>query len=69
MNKRQSDIEEVAYERSSRRTYQRGGQWYFASREGEFGPFATEAEAIEDMEAYVALIDLREENERPVTPD
>lgn len=69
MTKRQSDLDEVAFERSESRTFERNGKWYFATREGEFGPFATEGEATEDMEAYVALIDLREENERPVTPD
>jgi len=33
------------------------------------GPFETEAEANEQLDAYVMLIDLKEENERPVTPD
>jgi len=69
MDKRQSDIEDVAYERAESRTFVRNGKWYFSSREGDFGPFETEAEATEDMEAYVELIDLRPEKERPVTPD
>ena len=69
MIRRQSDTEDVSFERSKSRTFERDGKWYFSSREGDFGPFATEAEAIEDLEGYVALIDLREENERPVTPD
>ena len=70
MDKRQSDSQANAdFSRAPSRTYERDGQWYYASREGEFGPFASEAEAVEDMEAYVALIDLREENEGPVTPD
>ena len=33
------------------------------------GPFATRHEAQEQLDAYVMLIDLKEENERPVTPD
>lgn len=70
MDKRQSDSQgSGTYPRSPSRTYERNGQWYYASREGEFGPFASEAEAVEDLEAYVSLIDLKEENEGPVTPD
>lgn len=68
--KRQSDIDHsVDYDRSESRTFNRDNYWYFSSREGDMGPYDTEAEAIEEMEAYVALIDLREENESPVTPD
>lgn len=69
MEKRQSDPQEVEYRRAESRTFKRNEQWYFASREGETGPFESEAEAIADMEAYVMLIDLRPENEGPVTPD
>ena len=69
MKKRQSDPQEVEYRRAESRTFKRDEQWYFASREGETGPFESEAEAIADLEAYVMLIDLRPENEGPVTPD
>ena len=69
MQKRQSDREAAEYQRSQSRTFQRDGRWYFSSREGDFGPFASEAEAASDMEAYVGIIDLRLEQERPVTPD
>ncbi len=68
--KRQSDLDQSQeYERSRQRVYSRGSDWFFSSREGEMGPFETEGEAAEQLEAYVMLIDLKEENERPVTPD
>lgn len=69
MHKRQSDSRAGEYQRSETRTFEREGKWYFSSREGDFGPFSSEAEARADMEAYVALIDLRPELEGPVTPD
>lgn len=68
--KRQSDLDQAReYERSERRVFSRGSQWFFESREGDMGPFETEGEAREQLDAYVMLIDLKEENERPVTPD
>jgi hypothetical protein len=68
--RRQSDIDQsVEFTRSQSRTFNRDNFWYFSSREGDMGPYDTEAEAIEEMDAYVGLIDLREENEGPVTPD
>ena len=69
MDKRQSDRAPVDVSRSKSRTFERNGKWYYASREGEFGPFDSEAEAAADAESYVALIDLKAENEGPVTPD
>jgi len=71
MKRRQADSHEdtIEYRRAESRTLSRGDEWFFSSREGEHGPFATEAQAEEAMEAYVQLIDLRPENERPVTPD
>jgi len=69
MHKRQSDSQAGEYQRTENRTFERDGEWYFSSREGDFGPFASEAEASTNMEAYVGLIDLRPEQERPVTPD
>jgi hypothetical protein len=68
--KRQSDLDQsTEYQRSQHRVFSRGSDWFFSSREGDMGPFETEGEAIEQLEAYVMLIDLKEENERPVTPD
>ena len=67
---RQSDLDQTrTYSRSTSRTFMRNKVWFFSSREGDMGPYDTEAEAVEEMEAYVALIDLKEENESPVTPD
>lgn len=68
--KRQSDVDQSsAYSRSEQRVFSRDGQWFYSSREGEMGPYPTEAEAAEQMEGYVMLIDLKEENESPVMPD
>ena len=68
--KRQSDPDQdLAYERTQPRVFNREGDWYFSSREGEMGPFETQGEATEQLDAYVMLIDLKEENEQPVTPD
>ena len=68
--KRQSDLDQSReYERSHRRVFSRGSDWFFTSREGDMGPYDTQGEAAEQLEAYVMLVDLKEENERPVTPD
>jgi hypothetical protein len=68
--KRQSDLDHsTEYARSEHRVFNRGEEWFFSSREGSMGPFATRNEAQEQLDAYVMLIDLKEENERPVTPD
>ena len=68
--KRQSDPDHTTeYERSEHRVFPRGSEWFFSSREGDMGPFETEGDAREQLDAYVMLIDLKEENERPVTPD
>ena len=68
--KRQSDLDQSReYERSQQRVFSRGSDWFFTSREGDMGPYDTQGEAAEQLEAYVMLVDLKEENERPVTPD
>lgn len=69
MAKRQSDTQAMEFDRSPTRIYERDGQWFYATREGEFGPFDSEATANEDVASYVGLIDLRPEMEGPVTPD
>lgn len=68
--RRQSDIDQnLEFKRSQSRTFNRDNYWYFSSREGDMGPYDTQAEALEEMEAYVGLIDLSDEDESPVTPD
>lgn len=69
--KRQSDLQPspAASSRSDTRIVEREGAWYFCSREGDMGPYESREEAIAEMETYVMLVDLKEENERPVTPD
>ncbi|MEM8767643.1 MAG: DUF6316 family protein [Pseudomonadota bacterium] len=68
-NKRQSDIDPVECERTGTRVFSRDGDWFFTSREGDMGPYDTQAEAEEQLDAYVGLVDLRDEDESPVTPD
>ena len=67
--KRQSDLDQTREYDRTERVFARGSEWFFGSREGDMGPFETEGEAREQLDAYVMLIDLKEENERPVTPD
>lgn len=67
---RQSDTNpHRQWERSEERVFRLEDGWYFASREGDMGPYGNEGEALEQLDAYVMLIDLKEENEGPVTPD
>lgn len=68
--KRQSDPDPILkFQRSEQRVFSRDGDWFYSSREGDMGPYTSEAEAAEQLEGYVMLIDLKEENERPVTAD
>ncbi len=71
MSRRQSDDDglDLDFQRADSRIFSRGGKWFFSSREGDTGPFNTEAEAEEQLEDYVMLIDLEVDNEYPVTPD
>ena len=69
-DKRQSDANQsLEFTRAGTRTFTRDGGWFFSSREGDMGPYDTESEALEQAAGYVMLVDLKEENERPVTPD
>lgn len=68
--KRQSDSDPILkFQRSEQRVFSRDGDWFYSSREGDMGPYTSDAEAAEQLEGYVMLIDLKEENERPVTAD
>jgi len=68
--KRQSDVtHDRQWNRTDERVFRGSDGWFFASREGDMGPFETQGEAMEQLEAFVMLIDLKEENELPVTPD
>ena len=40
------------YFRSQDRVFAQNGQWFFASREGELGPFATRESAIKESARY-----------------
>ena len=41
-----------SYFRTQDRVFAQNGQWYFASREGEIGPFVTREAAIREVARY-----------------
>ncbi|MEM7078267.1 MAG: DUF6316 family protein [Pseudomonadota bacterium] len=51
---RATDREVKAYFRSSDRVFRLNDAWYFASREGDHGPFASEMLATLEVERYVS---------------
>ena len=54
MRKTDKADQKQRYFRSSARTFQMNGSWYFAAREGEMGPFPTQKAAQLEMIRYVA---------------
>lgn len=50
---RRTDQEKRAYFRSSERVIRVNGAWYFASREGDHGPYRSEAQAVIEAQRYV----------------
>ncbi|MEM6708315.1 MAG: DUF6316 family protein [Pseudomonadota bacterium] len=60
------------YFRASGRTFQMNGAWYFTSREGDVGPFATQKQADIEIRRYVtdqqALCDFQRKREARIDP-
>lgn len=54
MRKTDKADQQQRFFRSSARTFQMNGSWYFAAREGEMGPFPTQKAAQFEMIRYVA---------------
>ncbi|MEM1434671.1 MAG: DUF6316 family protein [Pseudomonadota bacterium] len=54
MRKTDNPDQKRRYFRSSARTFQMNGSWYFAAREGEVGPFPTQKAAQLELVRYVA---------------
>lgn len=50
---RRNDKQQRTYFRSER-FFNQNGSWYFAAREGEFGPYASRAAADAAMQRFVA---------------
>jgi len=50
---RHDDHENKRYFRSPDRVFQINGDWYFATREGDQGPFASEAEVQREVERFI----------------
>ena len=68
--KRRSDTtDEKKHARTAARTFKCDDGWYFSSREGDFGPFESQAEAGEQLDAYIQLVDLSLESEGSFIPD
>jgi hypothetical protein len=52
---RNSDVTSADYRRAATRFYQSNGAWYYATREGEHGPFADRPAAEADARRYADL--------------
>ena len=50
---RHDDHEKKCYFRSSGRIFKMNGEWYFAAREGDRGPFQSEAEAAAEVKRFI----------------
>jgi len=50
---RQEDEQEKTYFRSTDRVFNLNGRWYFSTREGEQGPFATEQQAQFEIARFI----------------
>lgn len=53
MSMRHDDHDKKSYFRSPDRVFQINGAWYFATREGDQGPFASEAQAQMEIERLI----------------
>jgi hypothetical protein len=52
---RNSDDRPADHDRAATRYYQKDGAWFYATREGEHGPYPTRESAAEDARRYVGL--------------
>ncbi|XOV84259.1 MAG: DUF6316 family protein [bacterium] len=50
---RQDDHEKKCYFRSSDRVFHMNGAWFFATREGDQGPFPSEACAQDEIDRFI----------------
>ena len=50
---RQDDHEKKCYFRSSDRVFRMNGHWYFATREGDKGPFQSELNAHAEIKRFI----------------
>lgn len=53
---------------SLRRVTQQGSDWYFASREGSIGPYATRTEAAQNLCRYILAMQTTPPQARPTAP-
>jgi hypothetical protein len=52
---RNSDTKPRPHFRAESRFYQQDGQWFYSTREGEHGPFASRHDAEADARLYAGL--------------
>lgn len=57
MRKTDSINQKRRFFRSNDRIFQANGQWYFAAREGDIGPFRTRDQARREAQAYIKARD------------
>ena len=50
---RQDDHEKKCYFRSSDRVFKMNGSWFFATREGDRGPFRSQDRAVAEMKRFI----------------
>jgi len=58
---RRSDQQDVTHQRRGKRIYCVGGEWFYRTREGKRGPFASEMELRADMLSFVGTMDFLDE--------
>jgi hypothetical protein len=51
---RKDDPAKSTFFRSSNRVFSQNGEWFYQTREGDQGPFATREAAAADLERYVS---------------
>jgi len=65
--KRDTDADkEVTHFRASSRIFRlNNNEWYFSSREGDYGPFDSEQAAQRELETYIMLLATPDKAEKP----
>ena len=66
---RKTDMTYRSHQRSLRRVFREEGQWYYNTREGRRGPFATEIDLRKDLRTYVSTMEFIEDNAAELPED
>ena len=68
MRKSDSDKDNVSHFRTTDRVMRMNDQWWFATREGDMGPFATREEAEMAIKTFIASQQFVEGRDAPPEP-